>query len=367
MSINIDTNHFFNQESLNLFKLFTNNNRYKKNCIFDVVSIIRSLYALSKGVYLQDEEKVHSVLKLFEESPKSTFARSGIFLRSNLEIEDSYKKTMQNNNFYVDYMPFNVNGIKRVNQNINALFPIWPGKNIHFLNDVLSSDIRLYIKDESIFSAEWREPFQSSQPENFYIGDDVNIKVPMMVRDNYIEYMLTFDTKDMKWVSMKYSRDKSMLIIMPNKARTYTELVDFCVNDLMAEDIYNFYHEYGKDRPYSSKKMPKFQFESKWDISNNTSNNDQIEIDYVSTLFKPNLDLRKMCQNLGPENTCDRLLQSTSSILNNEYGTFVFTKTEIYEVDGIIKKEHKLVIDKSFIFIILDKNKKICQIGIYAG
>ena len=361
---------FFNQESLTLFNLFlrlnNDNDDDKKNCLFDVPSIIRGLYALAIGVR---SDKVRNVIKLYEELPQSTYARSGVFLRSNLQFQSSYIDFMLNKNFYVASIPVDYNGIKTINKHINEKFPNWPNKNKKFLENPLTSNIRLYIKDESIFSAEWREYFDTINMEKFYIGDNKNIMVPMMVKEHYFEYMYTFDdaVNNIKWVSMNYSENESMLIIMPNEARTYKELVAFCNNDLTANDISQFYEKNRKMLPYSTKKMPEFQFKSKWALSNDMLLLDQEEIDYVSTLFDPNLDMRNMCENLGPDVTCNTLLNSISKIHNNQYGTHIETVTEIYQDDCDNDEEHTLVIDKSFIFMILDKNKKIGQIGIYAG
>ena len=359
----------FNQESLALFNLFlrlnNDDNNDKKNCILDVPSIIRALYALAVGV---KSDKVNHVIKLFDELPQSTYARSGVFLRSNLQFQSAYMQLMFSKRFYVANIPVDSNDVKKLNKQINEEFPHWPNKNENFLSRPLTSDVRLYIKDEGIFSAKWDKPFETINMEKFYIGDNKTIMVPMMVKEDYLEYMYTFDdaVNNIKWVSMNYSKDESMLIIMPNEARTFKELVAFCNNDLTANDISQFYEKNKLLLPYSTKKMPEFQFKSEWALSNGMMLN-QKEIDYVSTLFKPNLDLTNMCKNLGPDKTCDTLLNSISKIRNNQYGTHVETVTEIYQTDGVYDDEYTLVINKSFIFIILDKNYKIGQIGIYAG
>ena len=361
--MNLDTS-VFNNNSLILFKSFLSlNNDKKNNCIFDITSIIRSLYALSKGVNLQEKEKVQHVLKLFAELPTITRSRTGVFLGSNLKFLKSYKKNINTSfsqKFYLGNMD---DDSDKINRDITQEFPYWPDKNENFWEKPLSSG--LYIKDESIFAGKWDKPFSPQKIwENFDIGEDKYIKVPMMERDNYRDYMLTYedDANNTKWVSLPYRIDRFMLIIMPNKARTFKELVKFCINDLSYVDIDQFYTVKGQYKLYTTKRMPDFRIESKWELSSNDINNYPRD---VLKFFKPHLDLREMCENLvGPV-----LLHSTCKIHTNENGTGIRTKTQIFERDYYDDevKEHTLVIDKSFIFVILDTNYKICQIGIYAG
>ena len=75
--------------------------------------------------------------------------------------------------------------------------------------------------------------------------------------------------------------------------------------------------------------------------------------------------------NLSPDMTRNRsritMLQSHSEMTNCEYGTTVSTKTELLSYDWHPPEEKRLDLNSSFIFMTLNDDDKILNMGVYVG
>ena len=376
-----------NNEILKFFDFFTKINNETKNkrtnCLFDVLSITNVINILFLGLNSETKIKIKKdsmLTDLLKYVPKPTSRRVGIFLRNPMVFEQSYAKKIAKLNVYIANLPSNEVIRHDMNKSISRFFPDWPEPEEEFFPFLLSPNIRLYIKDQSDFHGIWEKRFKSWDTKlgAFHVGPNKTIKVDMMVMKNDDENLLTYhyrnELENSMFVSMPYKDKKhSMLIIMPEKPSSKNDLINLVVNHLTAEIISDFYYNKGEFVEYQYKTMPKFSFESQWNLSSNDSklvNIDKNCCPYMNTIFNNNVDLTNICESLSSKSREGMELVSISKVENKEDGTFIKTETQLFETDGhydVPENLKKLIIDKSFIFIIVNKDKFICDIGIFAG
>ena len=362
----------YNENAINLFNFFMKNNHTteKSNCLLDISSLLRSIEILFEGTNHNSGNKLNQILSLI---PNSTYMRTGVFIHKDHKFETKYKRKLNKYGIFCGTIPYGYASINRVNK---YMVSDWPDELEKFFSDDFNSNARIYIKDQSIFSAMWHEkfPVENTSDGPFYVDRNKTINIPMMKKDNYCETMLTYNYESkilgiITFVSMLYyNMTHSMLIIMPKNACNYQQLVTFISNELNVQIISDFYEKkLGEEITYTSKTMPKFEFKSQWNIDNKADNLDKIN--YLETLFHNNVDMSIMCKDFKPGTRESITLNSSSAIKNSEKGTFIKTETIVYEFDLSKAKsnEQELIIDKSFIYLILDEQKRICNIGIFAG
>ena len=388
----------YNKNVLKLY-YFLNKIRFqdnKSNCI-DPPSMINIFKLLYKGSAGQTKKilKSSELKSMIKYAPKSMYSRSGVFIRRGCKFNVNYVKKFEKNHIF-DFIPEDEQSINRINKLVDEKFPNWYkekdqekinifDKDKFFTNFITNYDLRLYIKDQSIFKDYWIFPFDSEHTEmsDFYIGNNEKITVQMMtIKCSSDEYILTYFNAELKclFVSLPYCNGYSMLIAMPrDPPLCKTDLVELCSKELFAKTINEFY-KIAKPVKYSQKYLPKFEFETKWELNSVHENLKNDDSKYYCPMFlraifnNNQIDLGNIYSKCSP--TCNtelvRLVVS-SAINNNEDGTYVQTQTEFeeedfYDDDDDDDDEEKILkIENNFMFMIFHNRESIDKIGIFAG
>lgn len=160
-----------------------------------------------------------------------------------------------------------------------------------------------------------------------------------------------------------------MLVIMSKKPHNNKKLINFCINNLTAKDITNFYNVNGTLITYKRKIMPKFKFKSMWELdSNNNINSDaNYYVPYMKIIFSNDINLQNIYKNIDVGNDSIQM-QSSSQITNNEKGMTIISKTKLFAFNSYDSPSLSILkIDKSFIWMIVNADRVICNVGIFVG
>ena len=372
-----------NKEYLAIYNLFNKlnfQNKHKKssNCL-DLISVLNILKVLYDGIdgdykrKLQNQTNFKDIIKTI---PIAMHERTAILTRNNYRVNSDFRDNHEN--IFFANIPRTYEEIEDINHRILEKFKNWPIKYDEFINKNLARNCRLYIKNQTLFQGYWNKKFTESSTtiKNFYIGEKEPIKVSMM-KDAGKEKLLTYrhksgnhgsQLKDCLFASIPYEEEYKMLIIMPDKACGAEELSNICKNELESDDIINFYIGLGQPTLYKDKMLPKFEFKTTWNMSNNL---DSLPDDYayMKIMLSEKTNLGKICKRFS--NGVELLeLQSSTKICNCELGTLVESETDLYEYEGAfsVKKNLEILeINKGFIFAILNKDNIICSMGIFVG
>ena len=348
------------------------------NCM-DVSSLFNIFKLLYHGTGKKTKERLSNktnLKKIIEAMPESehTYTRSGVFIQASNTFNNTYHR-MFNRNSLLHYIPTDEKKRKIANNLIVNKFQNWPVEEEPFFKHPISSNPRLLIRDQSYFKGKWETPFDRKKTivEDFYIGNDKKIKIPMMTsHDENKEPILTyFDIESkMLFASLPYTNGYSMLVIKPEQPHTKEQLFNLLVEkQITANSISDFYNLKGKLTWFTEKKLPKFEFESSFELNNNTNFNQKAfdSCSYLKIIFDKSIDLSNIDNN--PNNIADCIvINSETKIINNEDGTFVKSQSDFYGFDNCQKIDPKcLKIDSNFIFMIVDENKVISKVALYVG
>ena len=239
-------------------------------------------------------------------------------------------------------------------------------KNIAFL---------MQYNTNSIYNLEEDDESNSMHCE-FLLNHTQKIYVPTMCIDKemVLQNYICKETNSLV-VFLNWGFDEKLMILMPYKPSSMQELIYICENDLNADVIKNYILR-SDSQVYSRIYMPKFSIKSAWILSNNGYNNNNNNNSHNhSSNYYLQIPINES-NNFSNVYTSDyyvgdQILYSISSVQNCKKKTdvgFFFLYERIKAI--FIKKEEKnniLRIDKSFIFMILNKNNIISDIGIYVG
>ena len=377
ISTNRVTNNYLNNEYLKLYNTFnkicSSSSSSSSNCL-DITSIMNVFKLLYYGMDSENQKRISKVKQMIDLTPKSMYSKSGVFIRPGFKFNPEYKNVFKDKHLLLDVLPTRQKHITSINLKINAKFTkdnikqdfLTPGKTI-------SPECMLFIKDQSLFKAKWQNQFDKDKTvpnTEFYIDNNDNfVYVDMMKKTEPGKYF-TYYHKQLNslFLSLPYANNSyKMLIIMPNNVHTKSELLDMLKCKISAMDIINFYYNNGSVKNYVSLDLPKFEFKSEWRLDSKSdiiNNIDDYESEYLSHFVNPNMNLSNMCKNMTKIEAIEFI--SSSNVVNNEEGTSVTTETDIFVYDGYIPNLNPpLIINKNFIFIILNKENIIMKIGVY--
>ena len=190
-------------------------------------------------------------------------------------------------------------------------------------------------------------------------------------------------------VCLEWGEEEMMMIIMPYKPSSKKELFDICQNYLNGDIISNYILK-SKPQIYSKRYIPKISLGSNWvlndirnfEYSNNRNNNDDNNY-YLQIPISNSIDFSKIyssIDNTNNNNNNHQYMLSKSTIKNCKSFDFCgytllrcfFMKTVEKVKDNltIISRREKeiLKVNRSFIFIILNKNNNlISNMGLFVG
>ena len=376
---NIDCTTNINKNLFNLY-IFSNkiDKKNKSNCM-DFNSIINVLNLIYKGTggetKMQLTEKTN-LEELINSMPKSMYTRSGVFIRKNsgYEFMEKYKKTFRKNHV-LSFIPETENSLNLLNELFNTKFrKKWINNEKFFTSTTnVPPRCKLYIKDQSFFVGCWKNAFnhENTKIDNFYVGNET-IKIPMMKDFEKCSYFSHQNKKlDCLFASIPYDNDYCMLIIMPNSPCNKNQLLYIIENGNLTNHITNFYYKNGKDRKYSGIRMPKFEFKTEWNFNSNMiipNNNDDDDYKnicpYLQTILYSKINMENL---INSKRKMSVHLVSSSNIINDEYGTSIKSETEALCFDSGRESLPVLNFKNSFIFLIMNKDKIACKIGIFVG
>ena len=363
---NLNNVAVFNTDILQLFsKLFKNQYNEDKSYIFDAASVMRVLRLAQDGVGEKYQNLLSRLIPIIENGPKpsndNSSGRSAVLIKKLFEFTNNYFNKFDSEVF-LNYIPTTCNDLEEINGLMRRKIA---GKK-DFLHDIMDEDLNLAIIDESRFKGEWEIPFDEEETKDgyFYIGENRVKIVPMMcIKNNPRLHVKTFKDEDYLVVSLNYTNLCKMLIIKPNMLKNKQQLIEICDTKLNGDLIQNFIDNM-KNTSYTKITMPKFTIEYKWNLKDAASS-----IPYLKTLLDDESNIEYT--NLSPDMTRNRsritTLQSHSEMTNCEYGTTVFTKTELLSYDWHPAEEKRLDLNSSFIFMTLNDDDKILNMGVYVG
>ena len=381
---NINNKYTYNYDILKLFNSMNNtsNNDNNKSFIFDVSSFTNAINLFYQGIandykvkHFDSKTNLKHILAI---APKSMKCRkSGVFLRKGYEFTKDYELQFDTNNV-LDIVPTKNKDVERINKEVFEKFRnTWTlGDNVAFFDDVLD-DIPLYIKDQSYFISDWKYQFklEETSKEKFFSsysnGKYDYLDLDMMHRDQ-----CTLDTYDCEklnclMVSLPYNEcnNHSMLIIMPNEPHSKKQLIQFCNEKLTKTDVIAKFYDNKYSIVYDEIYFPKFNLETKWLLSNRytTFDSDKNDDNYIlRQILNPKIPLTNISKDLIGFNYVDIL--SISNFINHEYGISVVGETDNTLVSDYAKDEPEILkINKSFIFMIMNKDCLISKIGMFVG
>ena len=346
----------------------------ESNCMdsSSIMNVLRLVFDAADGKY-KESLKEANLEEMFNAIPVSMYNRLGAFINSNGKFNEDFCKRFEKDIVF-NFIPFDKEIMNICNNDIDKKFPDWPLKNDKFFDKPINDiNRRVYIKDQSYFSGEWKKSFDKEYGRDnidFFIGDNKKVKVHMMSSGWFEESLLTYlDEKlNILYVSLPYKEKYSMLVIMPKIPHTKMQLLDLLKNGkISVNSIMDFFTLNGKYVKYDKKMMPKFSFESKFHFSNcQVSDDDDIPIFIKTILDNSKIDLNNMIENF--QIGCDSIkLTSTSKVKNIETGTYIKSETNFDALDGCGIIDKVLLLNNSFIFIIYDQKYIFHKIGVCLG
>ena len=171
----------------------------------------------------------------------------------------------------------------------------------------------------------------------------------------------TFMNKKYHVVSLDYTNKCKMLIIKPNTIKTKRQLIEICDKELNGDLIQKFISKM-KNKFYGELTMPKFKIQYKWNLEDASN-----KISYLNTLLNSNIDYSNLSSKMTQNGSRITTMESDSEMINCEYGTIVSTTTQLCCYDDWPNDEITSYLNSPFIFMILDKEDKILNMGIYVG
>ena len=228
----------------------------------------------------------------------------------------------------------------------------------------MSLNTHLAIINKTFFKGIWKYPFLIDSDSDFFTVGKEMIQMNMMYTSNAsIDY---FDSNEINSILafLEYKNNFKMLIIMPHKSYTKSELVQFYKNKLNGMVLQMLISKMNKIK-FDLITMPKFNITSNWYISSLDNKSNDNEIPYLNVLLDSEADFSNINYEFNNMNNICIDLKSSSQIIVDEIGTDIDSETSMYFSDSNVK--NNLNINKSFIFMIMNKENIITNIGLYVG
>ena len=356
-----------NTDILHIFNILCDANPSNESCTMDAVSILNVLkycyYATGdkKRIDLDNNTKIKDILSI---TPKAQNSRFGIFSRNDHRQNITFKKEFEKQ-IFIGYIPTDDKERRDINTSIKKNFPTSINNDKDFLPKSIDRHVAFYVKDESYFKGNWQVPFDERETRValFNCGDNESVMIPTMHAENVKGYRYYCKDLNLWAISLPYKEKYTMLILLPDNVMNKKELLSLCKDNFSRKIIE--YISKQKECIYNDVSMPKFDFKSEWQLNiNNIYDCDKVP--YLSKILDhKTVDFTNMSNSLRYVEDIE--LMSVSSINNNESGTIVETETFLYAFDSHISNELTLSIDKNFLYLILDNENIINNIGIYLG
>ena len=371
-----NTLYTLNSEILNLF-ITLNDIEYDNNnsCHMDICSISKVLRLAYYGTNIERKYDLWNKTNLIDLIQLSATQdhRTGMFIRKDFEYNEDFKNKYENEEevVFFNFIPRCKTETQKINRLMEYNFPRWLKHDQEdFLKIPLSprNNECLYIRDESYFNGIWDHSFDENKTRmgNFQCGGGKSINIPMMEGGSAMIQKYDCKSTNSLIVILEYKKYKhAMFIIMPNEPHTKSELIDFCKNNLNGEKLFDYQTKL-LHKSYKKRFMPKFEIETEWYL-----NSRKTPSPYFSILFKNNsIDFSTICNKIKDRRDEGIELTSVSRIKNTEYGTTMLIASEYEENDDDdddIPQEDILILNKSFIYMIMDDLNSIVNIGIFVG
>ena len=369
-SSNSNNIKFFNTDVLNLFtNLAKKHQDDGKSCIFDASSVLQVLKLAVNGFSNKTVEASLTDLKnMIKMAPKpdNKNGRSAVLIRKNYNFTQKYMDKF-NNEAILDNIPTSTRELNRINEIVHKNFPY---NRENFLQNSIIEDhlgAFLIIINENSFEGKWEQPFSYTEDATFYVDHEQErtIEIPMLFIENEPRILIkTFNDKTINSlvVALNYTNNYKMLIIRPDQAKTKKQLIELCETKLNGRAIQNIIDKF-ENEYYTDVCMPKFSFQTNWDLKEAAG-----EIPYLRTLFDGStMDYSNLSPDMVKGQSKLTSLTSRSNVTNDMQGTSVDSRTELFSYDCNVDNRKRLDLNSPFIFMIMDNENKIYNVGLFVG
>ena len=231
-------------------------------------------------------------------------------------------------------------------------------------NELAQTSAAFLLKTMTTFRGEWERNFNKPPTmEKFYTKDNGTIEVEMMNCDNRQLWVSTLEKElTSTIVKFMYKDDKgSFVVLMPNAVLSRFELQTFIKNIDFERLVNSFYCEISDGQC-----MPKFQFETKMDVSHTLGNVRHLE-PFVNQDICEDLTAILGDKHANHHPGFEQIqYKICTEIIIDEFGTS--TKTEFNTLAYDCATSHReVLINKPFAFFILDQNEYIMSSGVFLG
>ena len=368
-SSNSNNIQFLNTDVLNLFtKLSKKKQDDEKSCIFDVSSVLQVLKLAVGGFGNQTEASLTDLKNMIKMAPKldNKNSRSAVLIRNHYNFTQKYMDEF-NNEAILDNIPTKSTELDRINKIVHKKYPDNYYNRDNFLENPIDISAFLVIINENSFEGKWETPFSYIEDATFYVNseEEKTIEIPMLNINNEPRILIkTFkdETINSLVVALNYTNEYKMLIIRPDEPKTKKQLIELCETKLNGPTIQNIIDKF-ENVNYTDVSMPQFSFQTNWDLKEAAG-----EIPYLKTLFDGStMDYSNLSPDMVKGQSKLTSLTSRSNITNDKYGTRVESRSELLGYDSHVSKRNRLDLNSPFIFMVMNDENKIHNVGLFVG
>ena len=368
-SINFNNILFLNTDVLNLFtKLAKKHQDDEKSCIFDVSSVLQVLKLAVGGFGNKTEASLTDLKNMIKMAPKldNKNSRSAVLIRNHYNFTQKYMDEF-NNEAILDNIPTKPTELDRINKIVHKKYPDNYYNRDNFLENPIDISAFLVIINENSFEGKWETPFSYIEDATFYVNseEEKTIEIPMLNINNEPRILIkTFkdETINSLVVALNYTNEYKMLIIRPDEPKTKKQLIELCETKLNGPAIQNIIDKF-ENVNYTDVSMPQFSFQTNWDLKEAAG-----EIPYLKTLFDGStMDYSNLSPDMVKGQSKLTSLTSRSNITNDKYGTRVESRSELLGYDSHVSKRNRLDLNSPFIFMVMNDENKIHNVGLFVG
>jgi len=297
---------------------------------------------------LQTPDNVNNAFKLlledYEQSKLEEIKRplklslpSIALYSTDFNIKKSFRKNLRDN-YQTDASKIDfksseaVNVINKfVNESTNGLIPK--------IIEKLSPDTKLALVNAFYYKGDWTKKFDSKlvQDRTFHNADQTTSQVKMMFRRDYYDY---YEDDDIQVISMSYDGNATMIILMPHKGTSVTNLIKN-LNSSVADEYRDKMREFQVELY-----LPKFKLETSIDLKKSLSDLG------VKKIFGNEAEL----SGISSTNVYVSEVVHKAFIKVDEEGTKAAATTAIIvSTKSFGRNLKRMQIDRPFVFIIYDQ------------
>ena len=377
-----------NAEAIKLF-IILNSHKYNSTCVFDIACLftgLKVLYAASSDLTQRALEYDNSFMNITTSNIRPIYNYMSVLTIPIVhESHDKFKKEIVNIDKFliVEATPRSSAMVHDINCKAIQKTRNWLSKNLYIYNDNRHKFSPIELTYHSfIGNFYWEYPFEKDEtkPMRFYTSEFSSTKVWTMIRKKPTSLLKCNDSKlNCMFVDLPFKgSENSMLIIKPNKIMQKDQLLSFCKEHLSNSNvIINFYNNVTTVTTYGRVYLPKFRIRSKCNldrnelfIKNSLNRNTAEHGNYLDIIFTYTPHMNNIYSgnnDIFKPNDDTIRLSSNVEMICNENG--ITSDVRTFEDSSPFHNTFQsgLLINSNFIFVILNKEKRILCMGIFMG